>query len=73
MMGKKDVKNANSSILSTRAAARLCGVHDSTVVRWVEKGLLAAFKTPGGHRRIFRGDLADFMRRYGLPIVGEAA
>lgn len=38
--------------LSTRAAAARLGVALSTVQAWVETGVLPAWKTAGGHRRI---------------------
>jgi excisionase family DNA binding protein len=38
--------------LTTREAARLLGVSLRTVQLWVEGGVLSAWKTPGGHRRI---------------------
>ncbi len=39
-------------ILTTRDAAQLLGVAVSTVQLWMESGALAAWKTPGGHRRV---------------------
>jgi len=41
-------------IMSTRDAALLLGVSVRTVQLWVEGGSLEAWKTPGGHRRIYR-------------------
>ena len=41
-------------IMSTRAAAQSLGVSVRTVQLWVENGSLEAWKTPGGHRRIYR-------------------
>lgn len=41
---------------------RMVGVNESTVKRWVDSGLLPAFKTSGGHRRIRESDLQAFMR-----------
>jgi excisionase family DNA binding protein len=32
--------------------ARLLGVNPKTVTRWCVEGRLAAYRTPGGHRRI---------------------
>lgn len=37
---------------STTAVARRLGVSTPTVQRWVDAGVLRAWKTPGGHRRI---------------------
>jgi excisionase family DNA binding protein len=43
--------------LTTREAARLLGVSAPAVAQWVERGLLRAHRTPGGHRRIRAEDL----------------
>jgi excisionase family DNA binding protein len=40
--------------LSTREAADLLGISIRTAQVWVETGMLEAWKTPGGHRRILR-------------------
>lgn len=41
-----------ADFLTTREAAKRIGVALSTVQDWVETGVLKAWKTPGGHRRI---------------------
>ncbi len=48
-------------IMSTRDAAHRLGVSVRTVQLWVEKGALEAWKTPGGHRRIFRQSVASML------------
>jgi len=54
--------------LSTMEAAEFCGVHYTTIRRWVRDGELAAFETPGGHLRILQPELEAFIasRRLGL-------
>lgn len=42
---------------STQEAANLLGVSVRTVQLWVENGVLIAWKTPGGHRRILRSSV----------------
>jgi excisionase family DNA binding protein len=42
----------SSNALTTLQVARRIGVSVGTVQHWVERGLLNAWKTPGGHRRI---------------------
>lgn len=59
-------KNVNSikssfSFYSTREAAKVLGVSVTTVQLWVESGVLTAWKTAGGHRRIPR-EAIDAMR-----------
>jgi excisionase family DNA binding protein len=46
-----------SDYVSTREAAQRLGVAVRTVQLWVESGVLRAWKTAGGHRRIPRQDL----------------
>ncbi len=43
--------------LSLSDAARLLGVHPSTVRLWSDKGMLPVHKTQGGHRRYKRGEI----------------
>ncbi|MGD9787248.1 MAG: response regulator [Sulfuricellaceae bacterium] len=55
MKKMKDLSAAlapTSDICSTREAAQLLGVSLRTVQLWVESGVLEAWKTVGGHRRI---------------------
>jgi excisionase family DNA binding protein len=59
------------SFYTTFEAARLLGVSLPTVVNWIKGRRLKAHRTPGGHRRIAREDLAAFMLRHGMPVPGE--
>ncbi len=43
-------------------AARLIGVHPSTVRSWADSGKLPVHRTVGGHRRFFRSDIEAFRR-----------
>lgn len=47
--------------ISTMAAAEECGVHYTTIRRWILDGSLPAYETPGGHLRILRKDLSQFI------------
>jgi len=53
----------NKDILTTSEAAKLLGVSVRTVQLLVEGGALKSWKTPGGHRRVYRADILDFMAR----------
>src|SRR6516225_8681780 len=53
---------------TTHEAAHLLGVSLPTVVNWIKARRLRAHRTPGGHRRIAREDLAAFMVRQGMPL-----
>ncbi len=59
--------------LTTHDVARLVGASPSTVLTWVDRGWLAAHRTPGGHRRIHRGALADFLREHHMPALDARA
>ena len=48
--------------LTTRKAAELLGVSVRTVQLWVESGVLVAWKTPGGHRRVARDSVMQLKR-----------
>ncbi len=58
---------------TTHEAAELLGVSLPTVVNWIKARRLRCHRTPGGHRRIAREDLAAFMLRHGFPVSGELA
>ncbi len=51
------------SFCTTREAAKLLGVSVGTVQLWVESGLLRAWKTAGGHRRVMRDSIAQLLRK----------
>jgi excisionase family DNA binding protein len=59
------------SFYTTFEAARILGVSLPTVVNWIKGRRLKAHRTPGGHRRIAREELAAFMLRHGMPVPGE--
>lgn len=46
--------SANDDLMTTRQAGELLGVALRTVQLWVESGILPAWRTAGGHRRIAR-------------------
>jgi excisionase family DNA binding protein len=50
-------KSISMSFCTTRQAAILLNVSLRTAQLWVEKGLLEAWKTTGGHRRISRASI----------------
>lgn len=50
---------------TSEEVAVLCGVTRVTVAEWITRGELSARWTTGGHRRIPRASLAEFMRRHG--------
>lgn len=56
---------------STSEVAKYCHVTADTIRKWAEAGRILVFKTPGGHRRIRREDLIQFLRENGIPIHGD--
>jgi len=54
-------------LYTTNQLAKLFGVVPTTVIDWIEKGKLDAFKTLGGHRRITHQAVLDFLERNHLP------
>jgi excisionase family DNA binding protein len=57
------------SFCTTREAATLLGVSVGTVQLWVESGLLQAWKTAGGHRRVLRDSVLGLLHKKPTPGV----
>jgi excisionase family DNA binding protein len=62
------------SFCTTRQAATLLGVSVGTVQLWVESGLLQAWKTAGGHRRVLRDSVESLLHKkpvapFAPPVV----
>jgi excisionase family DNA binding protein len=53
---------------TTGEAARICGLSLSTIKRWIKRGALRVYRTPGGDIRIPPDQLRDFMREYDIPL-----
>ena len=49
--------------LTLGQAAKYLGIAQSTIRKWSDRGRMAVFYTPGGHRRYKRADLDDFLER----------
>ncbi|CAI3794115.1 hypothetical protein JAMGFMIE_00984 [Rheinheimera sp. MM224] len=60
---RKIIMSEQHQLLSTRQAATLLGVSVRTIQLWVEQGLLSAWKTPGGHRRIVQESLLSLLHK----------
>ena len=63
----------NDDVLSTREAAERLGVALRTVQLWVEGGVLPAWKTAGGHRRISRSAVEKLISERQAALHGEPA
>jgi excisionase family DNA binding protein len=53
----------DKDILTTSETARLLGVSVRTAQLLIEGGALTSWKTPGGHRRVYRSDVLTFRAR----------
>src|SRR3989338_6721954 len=58
---------------TTHEVSRLCAVYPTTVINWIKEGILPAYTTAGGHRRIKKDDLLKLMKRNNMPIPEELA
>jgi excisionase family DNA binding protein len=61
-------KAAVQEAFTTHEVGRICHVDYTTVSRWVDQGKLEAFQTPGGHRRIPRKTLIEFLKKNSIPL-----
>jgi len=53
--------SANEDVMTTREAGETLGVAVRTIQLWVEAGVLPAWRTAGGHRRISRSAVEKLM------------
>ena len=67
MADSPSLVDQRSSLISSRQAAEILGVHESSVKRWCNAGRLQTSRTSGGHRRIDFEDLLEFARREQTP------
>jgi len=56
------------TLLTSHQVGGLIQVNPTSVNKWVEEGLIPAFRTPGGHRRIKAIDLISFLDAHKMPI-----
>lgn len=57
---------------TTRTAAHQLGVSLRTVQLWVDSGILQAWKTPGGHRRVAISSVKNLLRQSGKQVVSRS-
>lgn len=59
-------------ILTTGDIAKYCGVNLRTVIRWIERGHLKAYKLPGrGDNRIQMDDFLAFLDQNQMPLPDD--
>src|SRR4051812_4783216 len=59
------------SLYTTHDISQLLQVDPSTVSKWIDRGILTAFRTPGGHRRVRSSDLRTFLIAHQMPVPEE--
>jgi excisionase family DNA binding protein len=59
-------------ILTVSQAGKYCNVSSKTIINWIDAGYIKAYKTAGGHRRIKKEDLDQFLKEKGMPLPEEA-
>lgn len=64
-----NVRPTYPEYLTTGTVAKYCGVSKVTVLRWIDKGDLTAFKLPGGQNRIHKDDFFNFASKHSIPIT----
>jgi len=64
---------ASAEVCSTKEAASLLGVSHRTVQLWVESGVLQAWKTAGGHRRILLTSVHRLVAQRNHAVTGGHA
>lgn len=53
--------------LSSSQVARMAGVSDQTIRRWVDAGLIRCWRLPSGHLRFDEYEVRSFLVRRGIP------
>jgi excisionase family DNA binding protein len=62
---------STDQLYTTHDISRLLQVDPSTVSKWIDRGILMAFRTPGGHRRVRSADLRAFLITHQMPVPDE--
>ncbi len=59
-------------VLTTGEIAKYCGVNFRTVIRWIQRGQLRAYKLPGrGDHRVEIYDFIAFLKDWKMPVPKE--
>ncbi|AGC42484.1 MULTISPECIES: response regulator [Myxococcus] len=71
MMQQEGSTAMTDQLYTTHDISRLLQVDPSTVSKWIDRGILMAFRTPGGHRRVRSADLRTFLITHQMPVPEE--
>lgn len=58
-------------LYTTHDVAKLIQVDPSTVTKWIDRGILVAYRTPGRHRRVQARHLRDLLVAHQMPVPEE--
>jgi excisionase family DNA binding protein len=64
---------STAEFVQVRRAARELGIHENTLRRWEEAGLIRAVRLPSGVRRFRREDVEQLRRQIYEPGAHSAA
>ncbi len=53
---------------TTQEVGNMLGISLATVKNWIRSGSLVAFKTLGGHNRVRKDELIEFLNRNNIPL-----
>ena len=59
--------NVTKDVFTTFDVAKICNANITSIKNWIERGKLKAFRTPGGHYRIRKQVLIEFLDLYEMP------
>lgn len=59
------------TLLTTFDAADYCYVTPNTIKNWIKTGQMRAYTTPGGHYRIRKRDLEEFVVKHSMATKGQ--
>jgi excisionase family DNA binding protein len=61
----------NSKYVTTTEACELIGVSKTVIKRLADEGVLQIWKTPGGHRRLLRSSVDEYIMKNGRERANE--
>lgn len=56
----------NEDYLTPREAGEIAGVFQTTIIYWIKKKGLRATRSPGGHYKIYKPDLIEFLNQHDI-------
>ncbi|HUC17150.1 MAG TPA: excisionase family DNA-binding protein [Acetobacteraceae bacterium] len=72
-MQRRNSAPTKKDILTTAQAANLLGISVRTAQLLIESGALSSWKTPGGHRRVYRADILSLRSGVSAPSASSSA